>query len=350
MPSPALLVVFVLTPARVDSSTPPFEQAAREVLGPSAELRLETVASLPPDAVALKRAGAADGVVEMSWTAEQDQAVLHCYIASEQRWVDRTIHFDAADRDPDRGRLLGFAAAAMFIGAPSFVRARAREQGIVGPVPIAPPGPVPVPTLPVAAPPSGAGAKDAPPSASLDMVPSKASPSRDRVSTAGTLEFAGVASGGVGTGASLELGALAALGVPLSESLSARVQLEGREGEIVPAQAVVRRVFAGVGLAWDALPEASHIELTIRADGLGSWFQVSHLSADDVASVKNHGWLFGADALATLGYRISTLLTLSAGVGFEAMLGQTHVFTHGVERATLPAFRGLAELGFVTHF
>jgi len=350
MPSPALLVVFVMAPARVDSSTPPFEQAAREVLGPSAELRLEQVASLPPDALALERAGPADGVVEMSWNAEQHQAVLHCYIASEQRWVDRTIHFDAADRDPDRGRLLGFAAAAMFVGAPSFVRARAQEQAIVGPAPMAPPGPVSAPTLPVTAAPSGPGSMDAQASASLDVVPSRASPSRGQVSTAGTLEFAGVASGGFGAGASLELGALAALGVPLSESLSARVQLEGREGEIAPAQAVVRRVLAGVGLAWNALPEASPVELTIRADGLGSWFQVSHLSADDVASVKNHGWLFGGDALATLGYRVSTLLTLSVGVGFEAMLGQTHVFTHGVERATLPACRGLAALGFVTHF
>jgi hypothetical protein len=105
-----------------------------------------------------------------------------------------------------------------------------------------------------------------------------------------------------------------------------------------------------VGLTWSALPEASPVELRIRADGLGSWFQVSHLSADDVASVKNHGWLLGGDAMATVGYRVSTLLTLSVGVGFEAMLGQTHVFTHGIERATLPAFRGLGEMGFVAHF
>jgi len=334
MLSPAILVVFVVASAPGEPAMPPFEQAAHEVLGPSAELRMERVTTLPPDAVALERAGAADGVVEMSWKAARQTAVLHCYIASEQRWVDRTIHFEAADRERDRERLLGFAVAAMFIGAPGFARGRAEDPAILEPAPSES-----VSTLPVAAPRPAPPAPDAGQSAG----------SHD-VSRARTVEFAGVATSGVGSADAFELGALAALGVPLSDPFSVRIQVQGREGEIAPAQAVVRRVIAGVGFMWSALPETSRVELRIRADGLGSWFQVSHLSDDDVASVKNHGWLVGGDAVASLGYRVSTLLTLSAGVGLEAMSGNTHVFTHGVERATLPALRGLGEFGFVAHF
>jgi hypothetical protein len=349
MLSPALLVVFVTSPARVEPTTVPFERAAREVLGPSAELRVEGVPSLLSDADALQRAALADGVVELRWNAARQTAVLHCYIASEQLWVDRTIRFDPADRDPDRGRMLGFAVASMFIDAPRFVQARAAE----------PPRNEPV-SAPLTAGAAPAPATASPIASSSDSATERSSVGDDAESRGPaplpgqggphSLEFAGVATTGLGGSSAAEVGALAALGVPVLGPVTLRLQLEGREGEIAAAQATVQRAIAGVGLVWNTLPEASRVELRLRADALGSWFQVSHLSSDDVASVKNHGWLFGADAVATLGYRVSSSLSLSGGVGVEAMFGQTHVFTYGVERATLPALRGLAELGFLTHF
>lgn len=345
MLSPALLVVFVISPARVESTVLPFEQAAHEVLGPHAELRVQEVASMPSDAAALERAGSADGVVELSWNAARQTAALHCYIASEQRWVDRTVHFRAADPEPDRGRLLGLAVATMFSDAPGFAREDALVQPSIEPMPAAASAAV-SPSAPIAVP----AAHDAQGSAAFDGAPSGPVPAHEEVGGARTVEFAGVAASELGTAETLELGAVAALGVPLLRALSVRIQLEGREGEIAAAQAVVRRLIGGVGLAWNVLPDTSPVELRIRASGLGSWFQVSHLSDDDAASVTNHGWLLGGDAVATLGYRVSRHLTLSAGLGFEAMLGETHVFTHGVERATLPAYRGLGELGLVAHF
>jgi hypothetical protein len=348
MLSPALLVVFVMSPARIEPTTIPLERAAREVLGPSAELQVEAVRDLLSDTAALERAGAADGVVELHWNGTRQTVELHCYVASEQRWVDRTIQFAPADRDPDRGRMLGFVLASMFVDAPSFARARALGQAPLERAPLEMPSPAPVPSQARLAEPAGKAAAES----TVTPADSTHAPAARWQQEGGphSLEFAGVATSALGASDGAELGALAALGIPLLEPVSLRIQLAARQGEIPVAQANVRRVIAGVGLAWNALPESSHVELRLRADALGSWIGISHLSSDDVAAVGSHGWLFGGEAVATLGYRISTLLTFSLGVGVEAMLGQTHVFTHGVERATLPGIRGLGELGFVTHF
>lgn len=340
MISPTLLVVFVMSSARMERTAAPFQQAAREVLGPSAELRVEAAPGELPDAAAIERAGGADGVVELIWNGARQTAVLHCYIASEQRWIDRTIRFARADADWERGRQLGFVAASMFADVPGIARASAVEPRQVAKPAHARPAPLGAPPKTSAAS-SGTGIADAPPA-----------PAPRSGQSVGTywLEFAGVATSGLGASSAAEVGARAAFGLPLSERIAVRIQFAGRAGEVPVAQANVRRLIAGGGVAWNALPEASDLALWLRADALGSWIQVSHLSSDDVASVKNHGWLFGGAAMATLGYRISTSLTLHASCGIEAMLGQTHVFTHGVEVATLPGVRGVGELGFLTHF
>jgi hypothetical protein len=344
MLSSALLVVFVMSPARLEPTRLPFEQAAQEVLGTSAEVRLQGVASGLSDAAALERAGAADGVVELRWQGAET-VLLHCYVAGEQRWVDRAIQFAPADREPERARMLGFAVASMFADARGFARARSAERATADAEPVATRSSValasPAPAPSSAASDPGAGVVDAATASELASEPGGGPRS---------LEFAGVATTGLAASSAAEVGALAALGVPLAGPVSLRLQLAGREGEMAAAQANIRRATAGVGLSWDLLPASGRVALRLRADALGSWFQVSHLSDDDVASVKNHGWLFGGDAVVTAGYRISSLLTVSIGVGAEAMMGQAHVFTHGVERATVPAARGVAELGFLTRF
>jgi hypothetical protein len=330
MLSPAVLIVLITSPLAVEPTTASFERAVREVLGSSAEVHVETLPTSLPDRTALARAGGADGVVELSWSEERSRAVLHSYVKSEQRWIDRTIEFNAADRDGDRGRLLGFAVASMFMDAPRFVEARD-----VSPVPATP---------------------DASPAALVMAAPvtsahiSEPSPSAWPGGGIGTrsLEFAGIAA--LGFGANGEAGARAALSISLSEPLWLRLEVAARAGEIPLAQANVRRLQSGVGLAWSLLPEQSALELRARADALGGWMEVGHLSSDDVKSVRHHRWLLGADAVATLGYRVSTLATVYAGLGLEAMLGRTHVYTHGAEVASVPGLRGMGEAGFRTSF
>lgn len=351
MLSPALLVVFVTSSAPAEPTTAAFERSAREVLGTSATLRVERVADPLADSAALDRAGSADGVVELSWNSAAHTAMLHCYIASEQRWLDRAIRFSPADGAADRGRMLGFAVASMFLDAPRFAHARTDEpDSAEAPARQTPSSSPPVETV-VTRP---RGPSPLQPEAASGAEVTEASALTTKRSPPGAgpnmIEFAGLVATGFGYSSGTEMGALVALGVPLSGPLALRFQLTGRTGELPVAQANVRRVMAGVGLAYNGWSDTDRLVLRLRVDALGNWFQVSHLSSDDVARVDNHGWLVGGDAAATLGYRISAPLTCFASLGLEAMSGQTHVFTHGVERATLPAFRGIGELGFMTHF
>lgn len=331
---PALLVVFVLSPDPAEPTTAAFESASFEVLGPSTALRVEALAAPLTDVTALDRAGAADGVVELSWDTSRQSVFLHCYIASEERWIDRTIRFGGHDSDPERGRLLGFAVASMFMGAPRFARARVAQQER---------DVTPAVDSDVVSPSTRERAAAAP----VAVLPAEPQVSRPTAQRA--LEFAGVVASG-STGTSGEVGALAALRFQLSEPLWLRLQLSARAGEVPSAQSNLRRVLAGLGVAWSALSESNPVELGVRADALGGWLQVAHLSSDDVQRVHHHRWLLGGDAIATLGFRVSGVATLYAGLGIEAVLGRTFVYTHGVEVATERNLRGVGEAGFRTRF
>jgi hypothetical protein len=325
---PAILIVFVMSPDPAEPTTTFFQNAALEVLGPSAAIRVENLETALPDAAALERATGADGVVELRWDSARQSVLLHCYITSQARWVDRTIRFGGTDRDAERGRLLGFAVASMYLDAPSFARARHELD-----VPAAPP------LVPVLEAPLAPARWEATAPAPLAVQP-----------TGGrSLEFSAVAVPGF-AGANAELGAAVALRIVLSEPLWLRLELSGRTGEIPAAQASVHRLLAGLGIAWSLLPERSPVELGLRTDALGSWLEIAHLSSDDVERVHRQRWLLGADAMLSLGYRFSTLAAFYAGAGLEAMSGRTHVYTHGVEVATVPNLRGVAEAGFRTSF
>jgi hypothetical protein len=339
MPLPALLVVFVLSPGPAEPTAPYFQSAAHEVLGPSAAVRVQHLAEPLSDAAALDRARGADGIVELSWDASRAAALLHCYIASQAHWVERTIHFGAADHSAERDRLLGFAVASMFMDAPTF--SRTGEQQAVQTEPEA---------SPVAAPPSVPPAPripSRPPSQAALDVPEKEAPTQ-RQAPSMALELGGVAAGG-SRRASPELGALVALRVPVSQPLALRLQLSARGGQIPDTQARVRRLLAGFGVVWNALPEAQPWGLELRADALGSAFQVEQLANAD-PEPRHEGWLFGGDAVARLAYRFSALATAYAGAGFEAMLGRTPLYARGVEVATEQNLRGLGEIGLRAQF
>src|SRR5687767_8651161 len=111
----AALVIFVLTAEAAAPANVALERSARDVLGTTATVELKTVADLPSDAEALREAQGAEGVVELRWGKDGRLAQLHCYLAREGRWVDRTITFDRDDAEIERGRLLGFAVASMLL-------------------------------------------------------------------------------------------------------------------------------------------------------------------------------------------------------------------------------------------
>jgi hypothetical protein len=305
----ALLVVFVL------SSDPPertraFAAATREVLGSSTEVRIEAEPELPSVGRAISQP--ADVIVELTPGDNDDEVVLRSYLSREKRWVNRTVSFAPGDREADRGRLLGFAVASMLVDAP------------------------PAPGAPAPAP---------------DLAPPRAAPEDDeRVARrpdlpASAFEVAVTARTGVDT-----VGASAGFRAPFSARAWWHVSLGGSVGDLPVAQASTQSVIAGAGIALALTSPERRFTTGLRFDALGSWLQVSHLSADDEEADRQRRLLFGGAAMAEVGYRFSAALGLYAAGGLEGMLGTTDIYVHGKRVATLPALRGAGELGIRSTF
>lgn len=341
------LIVLVIAQARTDPVALAFERAARGVLGPRAQIALLELDSDPPDEESAARALGADGVIELSWTANAEGARIHCYLAREQRWIDREIRFGSSSADPrreaaERGRLLGLAAATMFSGDADEsmeIRTAPSERG---------------PAESSAAQPRGATATAATPSRpTSDGKRSGGRTSDDeRGRTAARsrlLEFAGMFSGGI-HGTAAGLGASAGARLAWVGPLWIRFFASGRAGSIPEAQATTLTVLGGAGLAVRWRPLRTPFELGARLDGFVSYFQASHLSEDDVEPDRQGRWLPGADLLAEAGVHFATSAGLFMAGGLEAVAGRTEIFTHGVQVAVVPPLRALGEIGFRVRF
>jgi hypothetical protein len=317
------LIVIAIALEPGDARVTAFERAARGVLGPEATLLVEHVADDPPDADSVARGTRADGVVELTLSAEQ--ARLHCYFSHQGRWVDREIRFgpESAPHDreaAERGRLLGLAVGTMFSGDVD---------------------------EPSAAPPPRPEPSRAPPLAN----PTPPDRYRARVTTSRRfmLEFSGTANAGI-RGTASELGAAAGLRFGWVGPLALRAFVAGRAGSIPEAQATSRTAQLGVGSSLRLLPEASRWLLGVRADAMLSYFTMSHLSEDDLEPDKRLRFLPGCDLFAEAGFRFSETLSLHAGAGVEAMFGSTFVYTHERRVAVVPPFRAVGELGVRAFF
>jgi hypothetical protein len=334
----ALIVIVIACQSEACGAEPlehAFEQAARRVLGRDAQLQVEQAIDDPPDEQSAARAAGVDGVVELSFDPQRNSARLHCYLSREQRWLDREINFGASRpgsrrESIERGRLLGFAAASIFDA-----KLEQDPQREAAPVPDEPPAAV-LPT----------GTPAPPPAQLLTRTRSSAPPSpRARRS----VEFAGVVSAGIG-GTAAGLGASAGLRSGWAGPLWLRLFLGGRAGNIPEAQASTRTALLGGGLALALLPETHRFELGARLDLFGGYFDVTHLSEDDIAPDRRHRWLAGADLVAEAGFRFVGEAGLLLGVGIEAVAGKTEVYTHHNRVAVVPPLRAVMEFGFRTNF
>lgn len=314
-----------------------FQQAAQRVLGSETQLRTQVVSGDPPDEVAVAKAPDADGVVELSFSPEGEKARLHCYLAREKRWIEREISFgdssgNAQSEINERGRLLGFAVATMYASDAS---EESHEQE--SPSPPAVPSPAVPPSASRSAP-----AAESP----RDAQPQSATAPEHRKFVA---EFAGIASTGL-EGTASGLGASAGFRLALRGPIWARAFVAGRSGNIPEAQATTRNALMGGGVAFAFLPDAATFELGTRLDLFASYFDVSHLSEDDVEADRKSRWQAGADIVAEGGWRVTRNAGAFLGVGIEGVLGKTEVYTHHQSVAVVPQFRATAELGFRTRF
>jgi len=310
-----------------------FRQAAQRVLGRDARLYAMVVTSDPSDEAAVTNAPSADGVVELSFSSAGKSARVHCYLAREKRWIDREISFGDSPGSPqseinERGRLLGFAVATMYANDPND---SPEEQEPPSPPPVKAPTPEAAPRV---------GAR-------LDTQPR--SPALPERSARHVAEFAAVMSTGL-EGTASGLGASAGFRLALTGPVWARLFIAARSGNVPEAQASTRTALMGGGVSFAFLPDSASLELGTRLDFFASYFDVSHLSEDDIAPDRRSRWQAGADIVAEGGWRVTRDAGAFLGAGVEATLGKTEIYTHHQRVAVVPPFRATAELGFRTRF
>lgn len=335
----ALIVIIIECQSEACGAAPlqrALEQAARRVLGHDATIQVEQATDDPPDEQSAARAVGMDGVVELSFDPQRNSARLHCYISREQRWLDREINFGASRAGSrresiERGRLLGFAAASVFDAKIEQDPQDEAEPDAAEPLKTA---------LPTDAPPP------APEEAALTR-PRPTAPLSHPVRRG--IEFAGIMSAGIG-GTAAGLGASVGVRAGWTGPLWLRLFFSGRAGNVAEAQASTRTALLGAGLALALLPETRRFELGARLDLFGGYFDVTHLSEDDVAPDRRSRWLVGTDLIAEAGFRFVGNAGLLLGAGIEAVAGKTEIYTHHNRVAVVPPLRAVMEFGFRTRF
>jgi hypothetical protein len=325
----AVLVVFMLSSQDERAAAASFERAALEVLGSSAVVRVETESEDVADEYLVEQAGEADGVVELTFSADRSEVLLHCYLSGQERWIDRSITFGPEDPDEERGRLLGFVVASMF-------------QSNVAKAPLEEPEVAPLVTL-------GETVSVGPDPASIPMLNLRDKTEPEPAARSGlSVELAGINSIGLGGNAD-GLGAGAAFRVQLREAFWLRIALGGRAGTIREARADTTTALASVGSVW-AVPLNAYAELLLRGEAIGSWFQVAREPSDTSGTEERGRWLLGVGSAGTVAYRLAPSAAAFFGLGLEAMLGSTDIYMQGQKVATVPWLRAVGELGLRADF
>ncbi len=288
--------------------------AARQALGPNAEILIEHRPELPPvaEAQTLGERLHAGAVAEVEWVdAAHTTAVVRVHGEHETAWRERTIPFRPGDPPDECGRTLGFALASLV--------ERTGEAPSLEPPP-APPGPVvPSTTVPVTAPP---GAPRSPPM---------------------TFEAMGLATVGGGAG-STSGGGEGAGAVEVLGPLALVATAGGRAGEIAAASSTFVAVEVGGGAAWrvldrplfqlDARGELLALDLVVRRAGSteSAWLPEGRL-------LLEAGWFPGRSPIG-----------LATMAGAEASFGSAFLVVGNHPVATVLPFRALVGLGARARF
>ena len=78
----------------------------------------------------------------------------------------------------------------------------------------------------------------------------------------------------------------------------------------------------GGGVAFAFLPDSAAFELGTRLDLFASYFDMSHLSEDDIAPERRSRWQTSGDVVAEGGWRITRNAGSFLGAGIEAIRGR----------------------------
>jgi len=150
----------------------------------------------------------------------------------------------------------------------------------------------------------------------------------------------GIEGTAAGTGGSLDAELF------LGSAPSLRAGLAVRTGDVpgLSGGDLTTVVRAGFTL-WPVAPSAGGgVTVGVRVDGLALHHDLSH-HADDGAMTRQGRWLPGMDVLVELGVRIDRAVYLVGAAGGEIAFGATDVLVDNRTVASIPALRGVAELG-----
>ena len=339
LPAVVSVIVILASGDPGDGSTRAIEQSLHSALGKDA---LVTVRTSPPADVsdaALAASATSEhatlvGVV--SWADRQRRVTIHFLAPPADRWTDREIRFDAADAPTERGRTVGFALASMVSDDARIANDRVQPE---------------------AEPPSTASASAPAPATTVAPSSSSAAGAREPDAapqgpraTRMAFDASAVGMSGIG-GYAGGFGGVLGFRVVLAGPVSARVALGARVGEVEPAQATSRVFTGALGLAWQPWLDAEHRwSAGARIDALILRHELVHFSDDDPQPAHLARFMPGADAALEISYRLADYASLIAAGGVEVAFGETDVYLHGSQVASVAPVRLFLETGLRVAF
>ncbi len=292
-------------------------QAASEMLGPDVSVRTESFLDDQPEAVPPPERGSESAV--LSWDSPRHEHARLRLCRARDDCLERWVSFEATDPDAERGRTLGFLAAAVFLE-----------------------------TTPAAPAPAPAPSTTAPPPPTSAPLPIAATPAKlTRTFPQGEISAA-VAASGPGEGTTL--GASLAGDVALTARFRIGLAGELRFGELAEAQASSRIGSLVARTSWRAFrpTEATWLGVSL---GVGLYqLSVSHFSSDDPEPDRQERFLLGGTLCGTAGVDFNETSSLFVELGAEVLAGKTTIYVHEEARATWPPVNPLARLGLRASF
>lgn len=375
MVAPVTLIVLVAAGQAASPLTIAMAQATHDAFAGAVTDTRETRAT-PTDADALLAEAIShpDAVAQVLWEDSRHRhAILRMHFARSQRWVERSFEFSPSDPAIERGRTLGFAAAAMLPEAAEQAAASGTDaipetsrsplppahDSLESPAPGASGAPAPGAAVEVATPP-GVPARSPHPSAETTSSGSTGAPAAEVESQAkavpGRSRFAldVMAAGSIGVGSTAQgIGGGAAVHWFVLPALSVRLGANARVGSLDVAAATLSAIDASAGIAvhpWVAT-RSRPFGLSVRADYVLSRESATHFDSDDLhGPVTDARWLSGLEAFVEGNWLFTSEIAVLAGVGLEDFFASTYVYLRNAPVVTLPPVRALAEAGLRLRF
>jgi hypothetical protein len=310
----AALTIWVAASQVAAPSTGAMAQAASEMLGPDVAVRTEPFPDDQPGVVPPPERGSKSAVV--SWDSPRHEHARLRLCRARDDCLERWVSFEPTDPDAERGRTLGFLAAAVFLETTP-------ATGVPAPPPAAesqPPAPVTI---------------------------TAARPKPRRAFPRGEISAAVVASGpGDGT----TLGASLAGDLALTAQFRMGLAGELRFGELGTAQASSRIGSLLARTSWLAWRPTQRTWVGFSL-GLGLYqLSVSHFSSDDPEPDRKGRFLFGGNLGAMAGVDFNQTSSFFVELGTEVLTGKTTIFVHRKPHAVWPIVEPLARLGLRASF